>query len=529
MIKGFRQIALITLLSRILGLVRESAFAYFIGAGSLMDSWVIAFKIPNLSRRIFGEGAASSSLIPVYHDMLEKDRDSANRLANTALTTVFSILTVIVILSQIGIWLYYIFVADLPETKRMLELTSIMLPYMVMICLVALMAGLLQSHGHFAAPAAAPLILNVFMIGSLIGAGAVFDLSPQRQVYIVAIGVILAGIVQLGAQMPFLSQKGVRLRPCLDFSSPAFRKMMLLMGPMILGLTVTQINTLADDFITKWLSGSDQKGTTFFLAGREIAYPVWEGAVSYLHFSQRLYQFPLGVLGISLATAIFPVMSQAAARKDFPELTATINRGLRCGMYIALPAIIGMILVREPLVRAIFQRGQFTPEDSLNTSWTLLFYSLGLWGFFSQQIVTRAFYSIQESKIPAMSAVFAVILNITLNLLLIWPMKTAGLALSTAICSYFQVVFLSLVLAKRYGRALFDRLFADIFKVGLACVLLTGAGLAVRKLLDPLGPGFATDLIRLAALVAVCSGTYYLASLLLKIEMLDLVVSRFRK
>lgn len=520
---------MITLLSRILGLVRESAFAYFIGAGSLMDSWVIAFKIPNLSRRIFGEGAASSSLIPVYNDQLARDRSSADRLANTALTTVFSILTIVVILGQIGIWVYYYMAADLPETRRMLELTSIMLPYMVMICLVALMAGLLQSHGHFAAPAAAPLILNVFMIGSLVIAGGVLNFSPQKQVFLVAIGVIIAGVVQLGTQLPFLAQKGVYLSPCLDFSNPAFRRMMLLMGPMILGLTVTQINTLADDFIAKWLSGSDQKGMTFLFAGREVVYPVWEGAVSYLHFSQRLYQFPLGVLGISLATAIFPVMSQAAARKDYTELTATINRGLRCGMYIALPAIIGMILVREPLVRVIFERGRFTEIDSQNTARTLFFYSLGLWGFFSQQIVTRAFYSIQESRIPALSAVFAVFLNIALNLLLIWPMKTAGLAVSTAICSYVQVIVLSMVLAKRYGLLLFDRLIWDFVKVLAACAALTGAGLLAQSLLSGVGSGFWQDMVRLAVMVGTCSGTYYLASLILRIEMLDLVVSRFRK
>lgn len=524
MIKGFRQIAIITMFSRVLGLLRESAFAYFIGAGGLMDGWVIAFKIPNLSRRIFGEGAAASSLIPIYSEQLHKDPKAANRLAQTVVTTVFLLLTAVVIVGETGIWIYYANFAHLPETRHMLQLTALMLPYMVMICVVALLAGLLQTHRHFAMPAAAPLVLNVFMIGALCISGWVFGLEPHRQVYIVAGAVILAGLVQWGMQLPFLHARGVRLLPRLDFKAPEFHRIIVLMGPMILGLTATQINTLADDFIAKCLSGSDQKGVSFLFFGREVFYPVWEGAVSYLHYSQRLYQFPLGVLGISLATAIFPVMSEAAARQDRPKLVETICNGLRCAMYISLPAIVGLLLIRTPLVQAIYQRGRFELSDTQMTSRTLMFYALGLWGFFSQQIVTRAYYSLKDSKMPAVTAFWAVCLNITLNLILIWPMGTAGLALSTALCSYVQVAILLSMLYRQYGRGILACLGRDFLKTALASAVMGAAGWYVLRLCSGIGEGLTADLIRIGSVVLVCVGVFMVASRVLKIEMLGLIL-----
>jgi len=523
MVKGFRQIASLTAFSRVLGMLRDMAFAYFLGASGLMDSWVIAFKIPNLTRRLFGEGAASASFIPVYSEELQRDRQEAGRLACTVVTVVFLILAGLVLLGEIGIWTYYTFFSTHESTKLMLALTGIMLPYMVLICVVALLGGILNSHLHFAAPAAAPIVLNVFIIGSLCFSGWVLIMQPTRQVFVVATVVIAAGLVQIAIQIPPLRTKGVSIRPAWYVRSEAFKKILLLMGPMVLGLTVTQINTLADDIIAKCFSGSLDKGEFFMWFGRQIKYPLWDGAVSKLYYSQRLYQFPLGVLGISLATAIFPVMSAEAARKDIDALRRTISRGLRGAVFIAIPATAGLILVARPLVSAVFEHGKFTSSDTEMTAWTLSFYALGLCGYFSQQIATRAFYSTQDSKVPAFTALAAVFANIALNLTLIWFMGTAGLAFSTAICSYLQVVILVFVLRARFGRSLLDGLVTTFAKTLIATGFMWLVGWVILNFMKGLPVSLGFDVLRLGLVVPSAAVVYVLTAKLLRIEMLSLV------
>ena len=342
MIKGFRQIVVLTVVSRVLGMIRDMVFAFFLGASGVMDGWVIAFMIPNLSRRLFGEGAASSSLIPVYSRELARDRRAADRLAMTAATVVV-LLAVIVIAGEALVWILYA-LSDHEATRLKLVLTGAMLPYMILVCTVAILGGILNTHRHFAAPAAAPVVLNVLLIVALCFGGWALKVPARTQVFLAAGAVLLTGFVQLVMHIPPLHSCGVHLRPAWDIRSDAFRRVLLLMGPMILGLAATQINTLADSFIALWLSGSPEKGHFFMLLGWRIDYPLWEGAVSQLFYAQRLYQFPLGVFGISLATAIFPVLSADAARNDLVSLRNTVSRGLRCSLFISIPATVGLVI-----------------------------------------------------------------------------------------------------------------------------------------------------------------------------------------
>ena len=540
MIKGFRQIAVLTIISRLFGLVRDMAFAYFLGAKGLFDVWIIAFKIPNLARRIFGEGAVASSFIPVYSRQLHGDPDGAKRLARTVVTAIVVLLSCVVLVGEAVIWLYYRYGARLDDTRLMFALAGLMLPYMVLICAVAILAGVLNTHRHFAAPAAAPILLNIFIIASLVISCLVLDMEARRAIFVVAAGVLVAGVVQIAIQVPPLLSCGIPLRPAWAIRTEAFKKIMFLMGPMILGLTATQLNTLADDVIAKCLSGSPEKGEAFAVFGHQIAYPVWEGAVSNLYLSQRLYQFPLGVLGISLATAIFPVMSAAAARKDHDALTRTISHGLAGSVFVALPATIGLMIVARPLVAAIFQRGQFTAQATEMTVWPLYFYSLGLCGFFAQQIVTRAFYSVQDSKMPAITAIIAVLVNIVLNLTLIWPLGTAGLALSTAICSYLQVGILVVVLRRRFGGTAggtaggtmggtagggaLDHMTATIVKTIVGTVVMGLAGWAAMAAMSPLPRQCGWEVLRLAIAVPLCAGVYAVAARVLGNPMLALII-----
>jgi putative peptidoglycan lipid II flippase len=497
MIKGFRQIASLTVVSRILGLIRDMAFSRILGAGGLMDIWIIAFQIPNLSRRLFGEGAASASLIPVYREQLETDPESAKKFARTMVT-------------------------PNTDTKLMVDLIAVMLPYMILICSVAILAGILNVHKQFAAPAFAPIILNLFIIASLLLTGWVFDVPGRIKVFVIAAAVLTAGIVQLVLQIVVLRKKNVFIKPAWQVKSDAFKKTILLMLPMIIGLTATQINTLADVWIAKFFSGSELKGEYFFMFGRQLKYPLWEGAVSHLYYSQRMYQFPLGVLGISLATAIFPVMSADAARKDYEALKRSISRALRAAIFISLPAIAGLFLVGRPLIAAVFQGVKFTSEDTVETANVLFFYAIGLSGFFAQQVLTRAFYSMQDSKFPTRSACIAVVVNVILNLTLIWKMGTAGLALSTAVCSYLQVAILMVTLLKRFDTLILTGFKNTLLKsiVATGCMWLIGWRAMI--LLNALGVSIKADIIRLAVVVPVCGTVYFLAAKALRMEMLSL-------
>jgi putative peptidoglycan lipid II flippase len=516
MIRGFRQIAFWTVLSRVVGMVRDMAFAYYFGAAWLMTAWTMGFKIPNLSRRLFGEGAASASFIPVYSEQLHKDPAAAQRLANSVLTVLFIFLTVIMVVGEVVVWSIY-GLADLKLGARLgLVLCGIMLPYMVLICLVAMLGGILNVHRHFAAPAAAPLLLNVIIIASVMITGTALDIPPERQVLHVAGWVVFAGLAQMLLHVPPLRASGFRFHFAWDFRSRAFKQILWMMGPMLLGLTVTQINTLADDLIA--LAFSNDEG-----------WPLGWGSVSHLYYAQRLYQFPLGVLGISLATAIFPVMSVDAAKKDFDGLCKTVSRGFGASIFVALPATVGTILIARPLVAAVFQHGEFLAEDTALTAWTLSFYSIGLCGYFGQHITTRAFYATQDAKAPALTAALAVVVNVILNLALLWVLGTGGLALSTALCSYLQVILLVRLLSKRYGDSLLQGLGPVVVKtvVGTTAMgLAAGGALAMMRNLPATT---LSDVIRLGVVLPLSVLVYLAAAKLLDNEMLSLILPRAKK
>jgi putative peptidoglycan lipid II flippase len=522
MIKGFRQIASLTAISRVFGFVRDMAYSHFFGASALLDAWTIAFKIPNLARRLFGEGAASASFIPVYSQELHSNPAQAKQLVNTVVTVLFVLLAAIILIGQLGIWSYYKFFSLTSETKLILSLTSVMLPYMLLVCIVAILAGILNVHKHFAAPAAAPIVLNIFIICSIPLTGWVFKLQAREQLFLVAVAVLFAGLTQIAIQIPPLRNSGVSIRPAWQTQSEAFRKIIILMGPMILGLTATQINTLADDLIAWWFSGSAEKGAFFILLSHKIAYPLQRGSVSHLYYAQRLYQLPLGIFGISLATAIFPMMSSLSAKKDFAGLAKTVSEGLHTCLFIAIPAAIGLIAIARPLISLAFQHGRFGANDTDMVTWTLLFYALGLCGYFAQQVVTRALYSMQDSKTPMTSALIAVVANVVLNLTLIWPFGTGGLAAATALCSYLQVVILVAVLRRRLGSSLLDGLPTAFLKTIAATLCMSATIFATFWLVKNYAPSASPrgeDIFTLLLVVPSATAAFLLAAKFLHINL----------
>jgi putative peptidoglycan lipid II flippase len=391
-----------------------------------------------------------------------------------------------------------------------------MLPFAVFICDTAILGGILNVHRHFWAPAAAPVVWNLIIIAFSYFAAVIVKLPSERQVYVVAAGEVVAGVVQLWMQLGPLKRHGVVLRPRWDVHSAAFRRVLTLMGPMILGAAATQLNTLADNVIALGFSRAD-------------GYPVSYGAVSYLYYAQRLYQFPLGVLGISLATAIFPELSTEAARGAYTRMMQVVSRGVRMSIFVAVPAAVGLILVARPLIAVLFEHGRFTPADTLDTASTMSFYTVGLCGFFIQQILVRAFYSTKDSFIPAMSALGSVVVNVILNLTLIWPLGTGGLALSTSICSYLQVIVLTAVLRKRHPAEMTEGLWATLWQTAAATALMGATGMGMLHLMRTLPMTLRGDLCRVAGVVAACTAVYIGVSWLVRNEMLLLLAGRRKK
>lgn len=507
-------------------MLRDMAYSHFFGAAGFLDAWLIAFRIPNLSRRLFGEGAASASLIPVYSEVLHKDKQQASALLNTVVTVMFMFLAALVLVGQLGMWIYMHFCSKTSDSELIMTLSLIMLPYMLFICMEAILGGILNVHKHFAMPALAPIVLNIFIIGSITATGWLWKTEAVTQLVVVSLGVLVAGFVQLYIQIPPLKKAGVILNASWRVNSEPYKKIIVMMLPMILGLGVTQLNTLCDDLIAWWFSGSADKGESFMLFGREILYPMWRGSVSHLYYAQRLYQLPFGVLGISLATAIFPVMSADAAKGDYNALTRTVSKGLRGTVFIALPATAGLIIVSKYFISAFFEHGKFSGSDTNNVSTTLIYYTLGLCGYFAQQILAKAFYSMQDSKTPVKSALIAVFANVILNLTLIWFIGTGGLAASTAICSYFQVFILIFILRKKLKSSILEGLAENILKTLAGTFIMTIICMLILFVMKNVPSGRLFDGLRLLAVVPSAVLVYILAAKKLRNEMLSLFISR---
>jgi len=510
-ISSARLIIALTLVSRILGMLRDAICSRCFGAG-VLHYFYIPFLIPNLARRIFGEGALSAALIPVYTEQLHKDKQAAKALASSVITLLVIILAAITLLGMCAFYAYWHWLSDQGDKSRLiLSLAAIMLPYLISICLVAAIGGLLNVHRHFAVPAATPILFNIFIIVGVICFRGYFGDTLWQQVYVIAVAVLLSGFAQLLLQYPALRKVGLSLRFRFSFRDEGLRKIFRLMAPMIVGLAAVQINTLLDMLTAYYLSATPQTGSTFTLAGQVFEYPVKEGSVTYLFYAQRCYQFPLGVFGIAFATAIFPFLSSFAAQKDFRQFSDTLAQGFRLVIFIGLPATVGMILVRLPMVKVIFEGNEFTAADSSHTARALFFYSLGIVAYFVQQLLVRAYYSFQDSVTPVKVAVRMVGANLVLNLILIWPLGTGGMALSTAFCATAGGVVLLVVLIKRYDLKITAGLFACVFKTVIATVVMASGGWWALYVLN--GSGAIWQMV---VAVPICISLFILTSLLLK-------------
>lgn len=504
LITGTRTTSLGTLASRVLGMVRDMATATLLGmsGGGVMDAFVVAFRIPNLFRRLFGEGALTASYLPVLAAQIEEDPRQAWKLLSVMLTLLAGFLAVVVLLGEVLLAVGWLALADDPRTSLLLGLAAVMLPYALLICLVAQVAATLHAFSHFAAPALAPSLMNICW---LIGAWLVAPyFAPNRaaQAYVLAVAVLIAGFLQLAVQWPVLRRYGFAFDFDWPAAQPAVVKILRATIPMLFGLAVTQINTLADSLIAWLLAATPQSGPTFDLAGWEIAYPMQQGAAGAVYYGERLYQFPMGILGIAVATAIFPLLSRHAARGDRNLLGEDLSLGLRLVICLGAPAGVGLMILAEPLARLLFERGQFSADDTARTARMISAYALAVWAYCAMPVIVRGYYALGDRITPLRVGTLAVAVNLGVNLSLIWWWAEVGLALGTAMAAMFQAIALVLLFSNRMTPIAWRPLAKTVLRSALATSIMAAAVFAVLMRIDP-GPSVWSQAWRVGAPVAV--------------------------
>jgi putative peptidoglycan lipid II flippase len=423
-------ISVATLISRILGYVKDMILARYFGATGTADTFFVAFRIPNLLRELFAEGAMSSACIPVLTEYQTKHgRDETKRLVRIIFTF---ILTGVGLICCAGILFAPGIVkiiapgfASMPEKFSLtVTLTRIMFPFLLFISLAALVMGALNTRRIFFIPALAPATLNITIIILVL----LFATRFEQPIYAVAFGVALGGLAQFAFQLPSFFQSGYSFSPDFDFKERGLRKMAILMVPATMGMAVAQVNIFVSTILASYLP---------------------EGSITYLYYSMRLIQFPIGIFGVAMGMAVLPALSEHAVRGDFGKLREDFSYALRVLFFITVPAMAGLIALREPIVHILFQRGQFDYAATVETAEALLYYSLGIWSIVGVRIVTAGFYSMQDTKTPVKIAAVAVAANIIFSVILMQPLKHSGLALANTLASGLNFFLLFILLRKR--------------------------------------------------------------------------------
>ena len=400
---------------------------------------------------------------------------------------------------------------DVPGIALVVGLTAALLPYMVLICLTAQAAATLQALGHFTMPALAPVVLNLCWLAGIGVAAVLFTDQVTQQGYVLAISVLIGGVIQLAMQLIPLRRYGFRFDYNWAATRDAVREVVRAVLPMMFGLAVTQMNTLCDVLIAWGLAAAPDGPQTIAWLGDAVRYPLQQGAAASVYYGERMYQFPVGLLGISVATVIFPLLSRHAARGERERIGADLTLGLRLVGLLALPASVGLVLLAEPIARLLFEHGQFTSDDAQRTARMIAAYGLGVWAYCALPVLVRGYYALGMRTTPVKIAAAVVLLNLVLNLTLIWPLATVGLALSTAISAAVQVALLAVVFSRR-GSSLS---WVDLIRTAIIAVIAAAAmGLACWGSLALL-PSTDSLTARLLAVVVplALSGAVYLGLL----------------
>jgi putative peptidoglycan lipid II flippase len=453
-------ISLATLLSRILGLIREQVFAAFFGAGFAVDAFQVAFRIPNLLRDLFAEGAMSAAFVPTLTRTREQQgEEAAMRLANLVINFLLVVLSLVCIAGILGAnWIVPLLAPGFGQIPGKLVLTTlmtqIMMPFLMLVALAAAVMGVLNTNGRFFIPAVAPTMLNL----ALIAAG--FLLSPfmprfgLEPIVGMAIGATLGGLGQLAIQLPTLRALGFRWRPIISLRDPGVLRITALMAPAAIGLAATQVNIFVNTLLASLLV---------------------EGSVSWLNYAYRLMQLPIGLFGVAIATVTLAQVSRHAARKEMVELKRTISFSLRFVFFLTVPATLLLVTLAQPIVALLYQHGRFGAGDTVQTAQALWAYAVGLAAFSAVRVLVPVFYSLGMTRLPVTISFVTIAANVALNFALMGPLQHRGLALATSIASVLNFLLLFQALRRQVGPLGGRQIARSALKILLASAMASGA------------------------------------------------------
>ena len=501
--------------SRLLGLVREAVFAHLFGAGMASDAFRAAFKIPNLLRDLFAEGALSTAFVTTFSKTLEKKGDAAAwRLANAVLTfqMLFVGLCVLVGIGAAG-WIVDLLAGPLGAETRDLAtpLTRVMFPFILLVSVAATFMGLLNAKGRFGLPASASLFFN---LGSILsGVGLAWWIDPSfgiRSIFGMAAGVLVGGFLQMAVQIPAAWKMG--FRPCWvwDLKDEDFRKVLALLLPAVIGASAVQVNVLVNT---------------------RFAAEIGTGAISWLEYAFRLMQFPIGILGVAIATVTLPSVSRHAARDHMDAFRANIAHSIRLAFVATIPAAVGLAVLAEPIIRLIYERGRFEASDTAATAAALQAYSVGLAGYAAIKVIAPTFYALDMAKVPLRISLTGILLNAVLNycFLRFLGWGHAGLAMGTSLVALLNFSQLLFALRSRLGGIEGRALLSSMFRTLLAAAMMA---LAVRAWIvwsAPFAQGFSGALLQALGGVGIGIPTFVLSALILRVQELTELLKGIRK
>ena len=466
-------------MSRVLGLVRDQVLAYLFGAGNAMDAFNVAYRIPNLMRDLFAEGAMSAAFVPTFTRRLTlQGKASAWKVGNQLVNALLIITGSLVLLGIVfAAPLARLLAGSYAEVPGKLELTvfltRIMLPFLTLVAIAAAVMGMLNSLNRFFAPALSPAMFNVGIIASAVLLVPLMPRLGLHPITAIAIGAIVGGVGQIVLQLPALYREGYRYRPEFNPADPGLREILRLIGPGTIAGAAVQINLLVNMVL------ATGEGT---------------GAVSWLSYAFRVMYLPIGIFGVSIATATLPAVSRHAAQDSTAGIRKTVSNALRMMLVLNVPALVGLIVLAEPIVALIFERGSFLPSDTASTTAALMFYTPGLVGYSAVRIAVPCFYAIRDSLTPTLVSIGAVVLNIVLNLILVRVMGFRGLALGTSIAALGNALVLLVLLHRRLGGLEVGRILETGAKIVVAATLMGGAVWTCHAWLMDVLPG--ADLVR---------------------------------
>ena len=502
-----------TMVSRVLGLVRDQLFAALVGANLFSDAYIAAFRIPNLLRDLFAEGALSAAFVPTFADyQRNRGAEHAFRLGNLVVGLVLVVVGALVLLGlafapQIVALVAPGFTEGAALTVR---LTRIMMPFLLLVSLAAAVMGMLNAQLRFGAPALAPALFNVGSIGVGLGLWAA-GAGPEAAVVGWSVGTLFGGLLQLLAQVPALRATGFRFRPRLAgaLAEPGVRRIGKLMGAAVVGLSATQVNIVVN--------------TVF--ASHE------KGVVSWLNYAFRLMQFPLGVFGVAIATVAGASVAQRAAAKDLSAVGETMGSAMRLVAFLNVPSAVGLVVLAEPIIALIYQHGRFAPSDTAQTAQALVFYAIGLYGYSAVKVFAPAFYALDEARVPVVGSVLGMASNVALNLTLYPVLGFRGVALGTSLAATVNFLVLAIAWQRRHGGLGEAGVYRQLLRVAAASSVLGAVAWAAHAALRPAftGHGLGTRLLLAFAPIAAAGLAYLGAARLLGVGEMAALTGALRR